>query len=310
MAKYDPVSIATPLFSIIIGVCNDWAPLDRCLRSLAQQTEGPSFEVIIVDDGSREEATEFICHWVLCYPLTIVRQFHAGIAAARNRGAQISRGSILVFVDADCRLQFNCLSALNSTITNSHQHSCFQLRLVGDCSGLVGRAEELRLITLQNHTLQPNGCIRYLNTAGFAIRRARVDIERGVFDPAALRGEDTLLLASLMQGGELPLFVANAIVQHAIPLSLTECLLKDIRSGYLEGRTDDFIAAKGVTVRVSHRERLSMLWSMWKTSGQDSIGRVAWFVLVARQALERLSLVLTQVFGFARTRAFRQPLPE
>jgi GT2 family glycosyltransferase len=310
MTTCDPVSTTPPLFSIIIGVYNDWVPLDECLRSLAQQTNGPSFEVIVVDDGSGETAPEFIRRWVRCYPLTVVRQPHAGVSAARNRGVQISRGSVLVFVDADSRLRINCLAALGSTITNSPQHNCFQLHLIGDCSGPVGRAEELRLITLQNHMLEPNGGIRYLNTAGFAIRRTRVDIERGVFDPRALRAEDTLLLANLMQSGELPLFVANAIVQHAIPLSVIDCLRKEIRSAYQEGRTYDIIASMEVRIRVSHRERLSMLLSMWKTSGRRSIGRSAWFVLAARRALHVIVLLPTDVFGVRYNPRMWATLPE
>ena len=43
---------------------------------------------------------------------------------------------------------------------------------------------------------------------------ARVDIEAGVFYTGAIRAEDTLLLAELIQRRELPLFVSNAIVQH------------------------------------------------------------------------------------------------
>jgi hypothetical protein len=42
-------------------------------------------------------------------------------------------------------------------IADSPQHDCFQLRLIGNCSSLVGRAEELRLSTFQNHMLQPDG---------------------------------------------------------------------------------------------------------------------------------------------------------
>ena len=286
--EHQPISTVTPLFSIIIAVHNDWIALDPCLRSLAQQTSGPSFEIIVVDDGSSEAAPAAIREWTQHLPLTLVRQSHAGIPTARNRGIEISKGAILLFVDADSRTQAGCLAALAATIDNSPQHHCFQLRLVGDCSGPVGRAEELRLRTFQEYMLQPDGRIRYLNTAGFAIRRTRANLAAGLFDPAALRAEDTLLLANLMQCGELPLFVANATVQHAIPLSLMECLIKDIRSAYLEGRTYDLIASKGVRIRVSHRERLRVLLSMWRIAGQDSIGRSAWFVLVARQALQRI----------------------
>ena len=298
----DPISTTTPLFSIVIGVYDDWIPLDQCLRSLAQQTNGPSFEVIVVDDGSREAAPEFISYWIRSYPLTVIRQSHTGISAARNRGVQISRGSVLVFVDADCKFQPDCLATLSATVAQSPQHNCFQLHLVGDCSGIVGRTEELRLITLQNHLLQPNGCIRYLNTAGFAIRRGKVNMERGVFDPVAVRAEDTLLLANLIEAGELPLFVPNATVQHAIPLSLMDCFRKDIRSAPLDARTYNIIAAQGVRFRVGQQERLRMLLAMWKTSRQHSIGRLAWFVLAARQAPRMIVLFLRNVtpWGFRR----------
>ena len=284
----ETIPTSTPLFSIIIAVYNDWEPLEECLRSLEQQENSPGFEVIIVDDGSREAAPDSIRAHAKCYSMTIVRQPHAGIAATRNRGIQISKGSVLVFTDADCRLQTNCLGALGTIINDFPKCNYFQLRLAGYCSTVVGRAEELRLVTLQNQMLQPNGCIRYLNTAGFAIRRVHVDVEVGLFDPVTFRAEDTLLLASLIQRGELPFFVAGAVVQHAVSLSVLECFRKDVRSAWLAGKTYDIIAAMGVRVRMGYKGRLDMLLSAWKTARQDSIGRAAWFVLVGRQLFQRI----------------------
>lgn len=293
-------STSHPLFSIVTAVCNDWAPLDQCLRSLARQTGEPNFEVIVVDDGSREGAPDFIRRWTECYPLTIIGHSHAGISIARNHGVQASKGAVLLFVDADCRFQENCLVALAAKVSSSPEHNYFQLHLVGDCLGTVGKAEELRLTMLQDHMLQPDGRIRYLNTAGFAIRRSAVDIEKGVFNPIALRAEDTFLMASLMQRGELPLFVPDATIQHAIPLSLIECLRKDIRSIYQEVKTYELIASKKVRFRLSHRQRLTMLWSMWKTSSRQSIGRWAWFVVTGRQGLR-----LVASYAYRWLRVFR-----
>jgi GT2 family glycosyltransferase len=300
MVEQRTTSTTMPLFSIIIAVYNDWSALGLCLRSLSQQTRGPDFEVIVVDDGSSEAPPEAIRQWARCLPLTIVSQPHTGMSSARNHGIHISRGSVLLSVDADCKMQAGCLPALAAAIADSPQHNCFQLHLIGDSSRLVGRAEDLRLRTFQSHMLQPDGRIRYLNTAGFAIRRSRVNFEEGLFDPVALRAEDTLLLANLIQAGELPLFVAGATVQHAIPLSLTQCFRKDIRSALREGRTYDIIESKGVRIRVTHRERLRVLSSMWRIAAQPSIGRSAWFALVARQTLQRIVS-----FGY---RCLRNPL--
>jgi glycosyltransferase involved in cell wall biosynthesis len=285
-----------PTFSIIIPVHDDWMTLDACLDSMTKETGGPEFEIIVVDDGSHDPAPPGIREWADRLPLTFIRQAHAGISAARNRGIQLSKGSILLFVDADCRLQTNCLAALASSIAAEPQHNCFQLRLIGNCSRFVGRTEHLRLTTLQSQMLQPDGCMRYLNTAGFAIRRSTVPIERGLFDPVALRGEDTLLLADLMRRAQLPFFVADATIQHEVPLSLMKCIRKDIRSAFLEGGTYALIASSGIRIRMSHRQRWDMLCSMWRSSKQPSIGRLAFFALVLRQSLSRMTSLVYRMF--------------
>lgn len=291
MTEANSPSATAPSISIIIAVYNDWLPLESCLQSLEEQTGAPSFEVVVVDDGSRNVVPESICDAKRAFPLTIVRQPHTGISPARNLGILNARGAVVMFVDADCKLEKDCLAKLTASIATRPDQNYFQLRLIGDRNNLVGRAEELRLITIQKHMLRSDGHIRYLNTAGFAIRRVRANVTGDVFDPAAQRAEDTLLLVNLMQNGEMPWFVNDAVVQHAIPLALFASLVKHARSSYLERSTYGIIAAKGVKFRVSHRERLSMLRSMWQTSAQPSIGRTAWFVLAARQAI-RLALLL------------------
>jgi glycosyltransferase involved in cell wall biosynthesis len=281
-----------PLFSVVVATYNDWSVLGRCLQSLSQQTGTPSFEVIVADDGSTEPAPEPIRDWGHHYSLTITRQAHGGISVARNRGIQASRGSVLLFIDADCRLEPDCLANLARKLGESPGQSCFQLRLVGDRSNQVGRAEHLRLTTLQDYLVQADGHIRYLNTAGFAIRRAKVSEDGNLFNPSAIRAEDTLLLATLLRLGELPVYVPDATVQHAIPLSLTNCFRKDIRSAYVERRAYGLIAAKGVTIQLTNRERVNIMASMWKTARQESIGRTAWVIVVGRQFLRLVVSIL------------------
>jgi hypothetical protein len=200
----------------------------------------------------------------------------------------------LLFTDADCRLQPDCLSALDGAIANGPRHDFFQLNLMGECSNLVGRAEELRLRALQRRMLQADGRIRYLNTAGFAIRRTRVNIESGLFDPAVLRGEDTLLLAHLLRKNEMPFFVRSAIVRHAIPLSIMQCLRKDVRSAWQEEKTQVIIAASGIRMRMSDRDRLRMLREMWQSAQDKSIGRSAWLLLFVRRLVKRIVSLISR----------------
>jgi glycosyltransferase involved in cell wall biosynthesis len=166
MTDHGTLVEGAPEFSVVIATYNDWGPLKECLRSLAEQNGAPSFEVVVVDDGSREAAPQFIQDWSKRVPLTVVRQQHRGISAARNRGAQSARGATLVSVDADCKLQKDCLMKLAATLAEQPQRNYFQLHIVGDLTRLVGRAEELRLLVVQSHLRQRDGSIRYLNTAG------------------------------------------------------------------------------------------------------------------------------------------------
>ena len=275
-----------PQFSIIIPVYNHWEMLEDCLDSLVQQTGSAAFEVLIVDDGSEVEAPESIRRWSERLAMTILRQAHEGIAAARNRGIQNSRGAVLIFTDADCRLQADCLATLERTMSESEEQY-FQLCVTGDSSTLLGRAEKLRLKALQGHLLQPDRHIRYINTSGFAMRRSALMSANALFDPSAQRSEDTFVLARMMQRGELPLFVSNAIVRHAVRMSIAECVRKDLRVGWLDAVTFKRIAAEGIQVRITNAERLLMLRRMWRAAEDRSIGKMAWFVVVIRQALQR-----------------------
>lgn len=283
--------------SIVICVYNDWKALEYCLSSLSEQSAHPLYEVIVVDDGSHDEAPSTIRNGFNTFPLEIVRQPHAGISAVRNKGFQISRNPVVLFVDADCRLDPNCLAELDKAVALSPESHYFQLHLTGDTSTAVGKTEELRLITLQDHLLQADGRIRYLNTAGFAVRRKNADVDKELFDPAALRAEDTLLLADLILCRSLPVFIPGAVVQHARTLSVAECLRKDVRSAYLEARTYELIASRGVQIRVGHRDRLRMLRSMWQTSARRPIGRIAFFLLAARQTLRLIVALGYRWFG-------------
>jgi len=281
---------AKPFFSVIVPVYNDWAALDECLQSLAQQRNTPEFEVVVVDDASDQLAPAFIRNWDLFYPLTIVRFPHAGIAAARNYGVRTAQGEILVFTDADCRLNRNCFGELSKAVANT-EHSWFQLRLVGDRSSLVGETEDLRLRMLQAHLLDASGCMRYLNTAGFAIRRTALGRNEDLFDPAATRAEDTVLLATLLRKGQSPFLVANAIVQHVITPSVLSRLKKDALSAYRERYAFSQIEAMGVRVRMTHRARWQLLRASWSSHYPIS----ACSLLMTRQLLRRAVTGLCRV---------------
>lgn len=281
-----------PLLSVVLCVHNDWKPLESCLSSLLHQTDAPSFEVLVVDDGSSQLVPDSIRQSRLNFPIQFIRQNHAGLAAARNTGISAASGDVFVFTDCDCVLDTNCLHSLWACVVEYPTDNCFQLHLKGDPSHLVGRAEGLRLSTIQLQTLCASGRIRYLNSAGCAIRRSRTAEDGAVFDRRALRAQDTLLLADLILNGECPRFVPEAIVQHAVRLRAGQYVWKALRVGYVEGRTYGIIRALGVSIRADTPRRARILLFMFKHSLKTSSGIAPFAIVTARQCLSLLGATL------------------
>lgn len=88
------------LISVIIPCHNQARFLSEAIGSVLSQRYS-SFEIVVVDDGSTDDTFEVASRYrqVRC-----VRQINQSLSAARNAGLGASKGSYLVFLDADDRL--------------------------------------------------------------------------------------------------------------------------------------------------------------------------------------------------------------
>lgn len=91
--------------SVVIATYNRQDLLRRLLQDLDAQTLDPSrFEAIAVDDGSKDDTREKLAGLTTRYAHRIERQDNAGAAAARQRGVDLARGKIVVFLDDDMQV--------------------------------------------------------------------------------------------------------------------------------------------------------------------------------------------------------------
>ena len=104
------------LCSIVVPVYNGAHVIELCLNSLLNQTVMHNcYEIIVVDDGSTDPTAVTVIAWAEDHPqicVSLVKQAHAGPAAARNTGAQAARAPLLLFTDADCRATSGWIEAL------------------------------------------------------------------------------------------------------------------------------------------------------------------------------------------------------
>ena len=85
-----------PSISIIIPTLNEEKYIERCLKSLKNQSFR-NFEIIVSDSYSTDDTVKIAKK----YGAKVVLTKKTGPAAGRNEGARKAKGSILVFLDAD-----------------------------------------------------------------------------------------------------------------------------------------------------------------------------------------------------------------
>ena len=87
-----------PTVSVIIPTYNSAQYVVEAVESVLAQT-WQDFEILVIDDGSTDETEQVLRRYK--NPVRYLHQSNGGVAVARNRGIQESRGRYLAFLDAD-----------------------------------------------------------------------------------------------------------------------------------------------------------------------------------------------------------------
>jgi GT2 family glycosyltransferase/peptidoglycan/xylan/chitin deacetylase (PgdA/CDA1 family) len=90
-----------PRISVVVPTHERRAAVVAHLQAFEQQRYEDGFEVVVVDDGSRDGTAAALRALAPRFPLQVLEQPHAGAAAARNHGARAARGDLLLFLDDD-----------------------------------------------------------------------------------------------------------------------------------------------------------------------------------------------------------------
>lgn len=290
-----------PLVSIIIPFFNRPQEVEPCLSRILAQSAPFPFEVIAVDNNSTDDTGARLRE----FPVRVVDCAVKGPAAARNAGARIARGRILVFVDSDCSVRRGWLERLVRPFVEDES-----LTIVG------GGIRAARIDTGAEYFSDGYGVLDqalffrggflappFVATANAALRSE--DFARaGGFDEALRVGEDADLCWRILAPGGKLVYVPGAWVRHAHRRTFRE-LFRQARS-YGAGSVAVF--AKH---RDSFRRRVLIDWDLWlllpllpwyaitEYRRQAARGAHAWQLY---EALWLAGLVLGRVEGSLRHR--------
>ena len=154
-----------PLVSVIIVNHNGIEFVEACLRSILASLY-QNIEIIFVDNGSSDGSLEYVREaFGNQKQLRIIENSASlGPAVGRNRGAKVSRGAYLAFLDNDTKVQPNWLSELIKVFEQDDS---------------IGAAQS-KLLRMETNFYDCAG--DYLGPLGFLIERSRGAEDKGQFD--------------------------------------------------------------------------------------------------------------------------------
>jgi glycosyltransferase involved in cell wall biosynthesis len=159
-----------PLVSIVIPHLNEPEDLRRCLAALATQADsGIPVEIIVVDNGSRQLPRDLCA----AFGARLEVELTPGPGPARSRGADLARGDIVAFIDADCLVQPGWLRSI-AEFFDAHPEIDFTAGAIG-----IARLDPNRPTMFEAYEEQCAYRVklyverdRYAATGNMAVRRA------------------------------------------------------------------------------------------------------------------------------------------
>lgn len=85
-----------PFISVIVCSYNGSATIRNTLKEI-QKLDYPNYEVIVVNDGSKDNLVQIVKE----YPVKLITTLNCGLSSARNTGMHNARGEIIAYIDDD-----------------------------------------------------------------------------------------------------------------------------------------------------------------------------------------------------------------
>lgn len=134
------------LISVIVPVYKVESCLDKCVRSIVEQTY-TDLEIILVDDGSPDGCGAMCDAWAAKDSrIKVIHKENGGLSDARNAGMKIATGKLISFIDSDDWIAPDFLEALLSAmeVQNAQIAEC-AVELVDESGKVLRRRETAKL---------------------------------------------------------------------------------------------------------------------------------------------------------------------
>lgn len=286
--------------SVIIPVYNMGNYVRECLDSIFGQTL-KEIEVVCINDGSTDNSLEILNEYRQKHEnMVVFTQEKAGSGNARNAGIRLSRGEYVMFVDPDDYLAAcDVLDTLYVSAKNNDVQICGGC-IVRNRNGILeeglnevlrrGGVEKEGLFSFRECQEVANGHQRY-------IFKKELLIEKNIFYPRYLRGQDTLFIAEALNASQMFYLIKKNIYVYRVEYK-TE--------NYTEQKADDYINSLYDVLKLAIDNNLRCLYD-FRLKTINNVAIEIWYKLLMKNGkwdrvirVNQLIMKGNVVFGYLK----------
>lgn len=205
-----PVSTRLPLpfFSVVVCSYNGAATIKDTMEGL-MKLNYRNFEVIIVDDGSKDKTAKIVKE----YPFKLISTVNRGLSSARNTGLKNAKGDIIAYIDDDAYPDKHWLDYLAYAYINTNHAAMGGPNIIPAEDGPIARC-------VANapggpvHVLLTDEIAEHVPGCNLSVRRDVLE-QIGGFDPIyRSAGDDVDVCWRIQKAGYTIGFHPSALVWH------------------------------------------------------------------------------------------------
>ena len=263
----EPFDDLYPFVSVVIAAYNEELAIRATLKALGN-LDYPTFEVIVVDDGSTDSTARIVREMLSDDRIRLVlKQTNEGKAMALNDALPLCRGELLLLIDADIIVEPGLLRHLVPHFRSGRVGAVTGNPRVANRDSLLKKLQAIEfssIISMQRRAQRIWGRVMTVSGAVVAFRRSAI-LDVGVFEPSMATEDIDMTWRLQMRFWDVR-YEPRAVVWMQVPPNLRE-LWKQRRRW-----------ARGLAQVLRRYHRVPLRWSwrrLWPVF-YESVVSIAW----------------------------------
>lgn len=225
------------MISVIVVTYNRRLLLERCINTLLSQNYDGEYEIIVIDDCSKDGTSDFVKERYRKRVTLVKNQQEEGLRVNKNKGIKIAKGDIIAFTDDDCMVAKDWLKEIEGSLVSydfvggvvlpspDTKFPCWWKRSLDWMVG-VSSNPSLKFLPLGSNLAFKKGVIERIGGFDTSVRHIKGRL---------LFGEDKDIIKRALGAGFKMTINCNMVVYHYVPgerLTLSYLLKRSYREGW------------------------------------------------------------------------------